>query len=485
MADNTFERKHLSGRKIIYTNVDAITDDNLSKVMGEALSIHNSNSADIDYLYEYFKGKQPIINRKKNVREDINNKVVVNYANEIVNFKVGYLAGEPIQYISHCEDVDGNMVNLLNDYMHTENKALKDQQIVEWQMICGTAYRYIQAIRPDRYGDCPFKLHTLDPRNTFVVYSNQIGNKPLLACSYAVDDFKNVTNYTIYTDDAIYKGEGSSIALARVEKFTNPFNTIPIYEYPANSARLGAFEVVIDLLDGINQVESDRLDGLDTQIQAYTKFVNCDIDAEGIELMKEYGVIKIKSTPDLPADVDTIAVNFSQTEARTTKEDLLQSVILIAHLPNRSSGDVSTSNTGAGVQLQAGWQDVEYDARSSEVMFKGSENEMLKLLLYICRTPSKPIFNEGTKVNFNLYPQDVELKFTRRNYEQMQSKAQVLCEMLNQPHIHPRLAFEHSGMFSDPETAYTMSEEYYQKSLETWQPTIVDETETDLNDGEV
>jgi hypothetical protein len=32
--------------------------------------------------------------------------------------------------------------------------------------------------------------------------------------------------------------------------------------------------------------------------------------------------------------------------------------------------------------------------------------------------------------------------------------------MLQQPKIHPKLAFQHSGMFTDPESAYLLSEEY-------------------------
>jgi hypothetical protein len=32
--------------------------------------------------------------------------------------------------------------------------------------------------------------------------------------------------------------------------------------------------------------------------------------------------------------------------------------------------------------------------------------------------------------------------------------------MLSNDKIHPRLAFEHSGMFYDPELAYTQSKEY-------------------------
>ena len=32
--------------------------------------------------------------------------------------------------------------------------------------------------------------------------------------------------------------------------------------------------------------------------------------------------------------------------------------------------------------------------------------------------------------------------------------------MLQQNKIHPRLAFEHSGLFTDPESAYQLSKEY-------------------------
>lgn len=34
---------------------------------------------------------------------------------------------------------------------------------------------------------------------------------------------------------------------------------IPIFEYPANNARLGSFEIVLPLLDTINNIESNRM----------------------------------------------------------------------------------------------------------------------------------------------------------------------------------------------------------------------------------
>ena len=98
-------------------------------------------------------------------------------------------------------------------------------------------------------------------------------------------------------------------------------------------------------------------------------------------------------------------------------------------------------------------------------MFKKSEHEVLKLILRILRD------TEGLSDDiYKLRLKNVSLQFTRRNYENVQSKAQVLVSMLQQPKIHPRLAFQHSGLFTDPESAYQLSREYAeeqeQKALE-------------------
>ena len=67
---------------------------------------------------------------------------------------------------------------------------------------------------------------------------------------------------------------------------------------------------------------------------------------------------------------------------------------------------------------------------------------------------------------------DIDMKFTRRNYEAIQSKSQVLVSMLQQDKIHPRLAFLHSGLFTDAESAYAMSKEYYEGLNENSEGTL-------------
>lgn len=170
----------MTGRRVITSSVPYVDENNILDVLQKAMNVHNLNKADIQYLYNYYKGKQPILERVKEVRPEICNKIIENRANEIVSFKVGYLCGEPIQYIGKSSDNRvTESIAKLNDLMFSEDKPAKDQEIVEWQMICGTAYRMIL---PDRgqIDESPFEIYTLEPDSTFIVYSNDIDKRPLM-----------------------------------------------------------------------------------------------------------------------------------------------------------------------------------------------------------------------------------------------------------------------------------------------------------------
>ena len=68
----------LTGRTVIYTDVDVIDRNNVVEVLNKALETHDVNKNDIQYLYDYYKGKQPILERVKDIRPEINNKLVEN-----------------------------------------------------------------------------------------------------------------------------------------------------------------------------------------------------------------------------------------------------------------------------------------------------------------------------------------------------------------------------------------------------------------------
>jgi hypothetical protein len=131
--------------------------------------------------------------------------------------------------------------------------------------------------------------------------------------------------------------------------------------------------------------------------------------------------------------------------------------------------------------MRDGWTLAEARAKDSELMFKRADQNVLRLILKICRE------TVGTPVEVcSLRLKDIDSQFTRRNYEAIQSKSQVLVSMLQQPKIHPRLAFESSGLFVDPERAYSLSMEYYEEQLSKLvkQQDNTDDDSSDKDDDE-
>lgn len=453
-------RHDMNGREKLFTDVSEITAENVREVVEHAMDTHRVNSGEIDYLLRYYKGEQPIIGREKKVRPEICNKIIINIANEIVSFKVGYLCGEPVQYVNRTtEESKSDAINKLNDLMTDLSKVDQDQEIVEWQMIGGTAYRIVLPTEDGQNDgiECAFRLHTLDPRRTFVIYSTEVGNAPMLAVHYRKDDKERIT-YSAYTPNRYFEWTDNG----DVDETEHALDMIPIIEYPANNSRLGAFETVLTILDAINNIESNRMDGIEQFVQSFMKFINCDIDEATWDKFREEGMIKIRTHDGQKADVDLVTEELNQTQTQTLRDDLYTAVLTICGMPNRNknSGRFSSSDTGIAVELRDGWSAAETRAKDSENIFKRSERRMLRLVTKLCRDLG----------DINLEASDIDIKFTRRNFEGIQAKSQVLVTMLERPQIHPQLAFTACGLFTDPETAYKMSEkwyeEYQQKQLE-------------------
>ena len=459
----------LTGRTVIYANTEKITAANVIDVLQSALKVHAKNSREIDYLYNYYKGDQPILHRVKEIRPEICNMIVENRASEIVAFKTGYLIGEPIQYVVQGADERfAAGVTQLNEYMSYEDKESVDKELVDWMHIAGTGFRIIL---PDAYAqhkedEAPFEIYALDPRNTFVVYSTKLGHRPLMGVTVVDTPIdtgvfgQTQTLYGVYTDNWYYEistvDNGTTYKIA---KAVPQMLGIPIVEYPLNLARIGAFEIVISLLDAINLTESDRVDGVDQFIQALLLFHNVQIDDEEFKKLKAEGAIAFKDIdPQTKAEITYLSEQLDQGQTQTLVDHMYQTVLTICGMPNRNGGS-STSDTGSAVILRDGWNAAEARAKDTELMFKKSEKSTLKLAIKICRYLA----------NMDLKVSGVEIRFTRRNYENITQKVDVLDKMLNNPKIAPRLAFSYCGMFSDPNLAYEESKKHYeeeQKRLE-------------------
>lgn len=435
------ETRQMFGRTQIYTDVDVITAENVVEVLENALKVHNKNKSEIEYLWDYYRGKTPILNKTKEVRESINHMINVNRANEIVSFKKGYGFGEPIQYIRRgIDDTQSDEVQKLNEYMFLSGKHAKDSELAEWLYVCGLGMR--MSLPGDE--EEPLRVYTLDPRHSFVARYNGLGEPVVMGVKTITKEDGDAV-HSVYTKDYYFEVINGKVTKSE----PHALGDVPMFEYPANKARLGSFEIVLPLLDAINELESNRMDDVVQFVNSFLALVGGTIDDDTYKKLEEYKMLC------LPEGVDAkyLSVAMQQSDMQIQADSLYEYVLTICGVPNRNGGS-STSDTGAATIFRDGWEMAESHMKSVEIEFKEADKRFLKMALRILKD----------MVGLDLALKNVEIKFSRRNYDNLQTKSQVLISMLNNPKIHPELAFAHSGLFLDPESAYLQSKEWWEEN---------------------
>lgn len=445
------------GRRVIYSDACAITRRNVVVELGKALAEHWKNREEIEYLDNYYRGIQPILFRRKDVRPEINNRVVENHAFEIVEHKVSEMFGEPVQYVLRGTDESKSQeIKILNDYMDFDDKGYCDIEIGRWRSICGTGYRFVWADKEqDRRDETPFGFCSLDPRNVFVVYSSRLKKDPL----FSVQQQKNEngeTEYFIYTGTETFIIKNNTI----IDHGANGLKAVPVIEYPNNERRISDIEIAITILDAINTVQSNRADGIEQFVQAFIKFVNCEIDEKTFLKMCKIGALSVKTVnPQMPADVGSVANELDQQQTQTFKDDLYDNMLVVEGMPDRQEN--SGGDTGQAVVLRNGFYFSEKRAELNEPMYKKSERQFLKIILRICEIKRK----------ISLLVSDIDIKITRSKMDNMQVKAQVLQMLLNCGIDWDR-AIKTVNLWSDPEQVCIESRELLESK---YSPTTIKE----------
>lgn len=430
------------GRKIAYANVEQITADNIVNVVGNCIGAFYFNKTIIRYLWNYYKGDQPVLYRTKVQNADITNKVPENHAYEIVQFKVGQTYGEPIQLISRKDDDRiNNAVDEFNDYLTDANKQEKDIKAGEWQSATGTSFKAVQFAN----GDIPFRIVAPTPMNTFVIY-NESTEEPLLAIQ-ELKDADGQMYKLCYTDSyecKIVNGEVRDWKL-------HGFGGIPIVEFPNNHERISDIELVIGLLDAINTMQSNRMDGVEQFVQFWIKFVNCDIDPETFEKMKISHALTVKSNNEQnKSDVDIMTQELNQTECQVAKDDLWDNAQSILAIPTRESQN-SGGDTQGAVSLRAGWDFSKTRAKQKDPIIKTAEKRLAKVILNVIRIKDHDL---------GLTSRDFDVQINHSPLDNLYTKTQALDQMLKAG-INPRIAVSTCGLWGDAEKVFIQSKPYF------------------------
>ena len=460
---------YLVGRKTIWTSFDRFDPKRQGEMIAElnsALAIHVENLIAMEYLYWYRRGITPIYTKTKVTRDEINNKVNVNIAESIVNFKDGYFLTQPCFYVSRKEEDEvADKVDKLNEYLYRSGKQTADNKMIDWFHTVGKANLFVQANDDE---EVPFLAYSLDPRSTFVARSLKPGNKVAYAVHTVTLDKDRIVldvwdDRYVYTVAGTYKGKLATpypdyvcTAVNVIDIKPNPLKRVPIIEYYYNSIQMGAFEGVVPLLNAISYLQSDRLDGVDQFINSLLVFYNCELgeDEEGNAVTPQYiramGAVFLKTIGENKADLKEIVSQLDQEQTQVFIDNLYQEVLAICGMPLTGvDRGYSNSSTGQATLVRDGWFQADTSARNTEDLFLESNREFDEIITSILRE----------KKILDIKPTDFTLQFVRNETVNIQAKAQAFQTLLAAG-MHPELAAKKSGVSNDPVADMKMSEKY-------------------------
>ena len=443
-------------------------------ILKDSIQVHEKNRTESRYLQNYLYGDQDIKDKKKYTRTEINNKGVENWAWAFQDWKKAFLFFFPIQYAPLDDDANKE-ITTLNNYVLYEDKDQKDQDIYEDIFTVGRGFRYVSYSKMSEDDEAPFDLINLSVLNTEVVYSSSINHEQLLSfvqtdMKYNIQELdpdtgqvvikpKGYNEYTVYTKNMQYIVNDKTGALLVTERKPIVPQCHRVVEYYFNRRRMSFLEICKDIFDDLNYVENLDKDDIEGFVNSIMVFTNAEVDKKGMDAIKEYGAVSIKSTDQKKASVELLQSRLKSLDTQIYYLRKLSALHSILSVPEATqSGEFTNAETGKALLTGQGFTSASIRVENEEKAFKKCDRNSLKVILKICRNVNESLIKE-------LKVSNIDIKFSRDLSDNLLTKTQALIN-LQTANIPPQIANSVIGLFSDPVAVTKLQEAYIaQKQL--------------------
>lgn len=460
MSEKEYKTEY-KGRKKIYTDVAEITSGNVISVLNKALIAHNQNVTQIQFLINFEKGLQPL-QREKKVRKEIDIVSVSNLAHQITEFWLGYFWGNHMAFVqksdkhpkgSDPKDSD-SAITLLNAMYESEDMEKKDQLLAYYLEVCGTCCQLIDIKRHVAEGDAVFDLVTLNPLYSFVVYSSDAYEKPIMGVSFNENE-NGSKIYTCITDETVYIIKDAVKIINGQEKHykfetkrsgeANPFGMVNIVEFERSTDRTGVFERQIDELNALNILESDLVNDVAQTTQANWWGNDIDLDKDDNGNIKgpqggQWILTKTTGNGNQP-NIKALVLDYNYEGVLANIQAKHDGVLERTFTPKQT--EQSGGSTTGATSLSSGWTATEAVAcKQAQIIKSGFKVRNQLALIAIKKSPDTPVDSPLLKLKNS----DIEIRPIRQKTFDMATKINSLATMV-QNQVHPRIAMESIDFF--------------------------------------
>lgn len=304
---------------------------------------------------------------------DINNIVLIPDLKAKVDWKTGYVFGNPIKYAQN-KTSDTDDINYLNKYVRSACQRAVDKEVGTWAYATGVGYYFIEP-RSDDFNievDAPYVLYAVDADTCTKVYSSFIGNQALF--DFIFTKYEEVktdgTRETVKVIDIYLKGALYSYEWRigyhdwkRVRTETRGVNKpLPLVEKRFNPDGIGIVAMGESMQYAIDHLVSNGLDNIEDIVNQIIVYKNCNLgdkpedQAESHREGMRNGCLVLNSaSKEFPADVDTLKTELSLKEVRELYSIINEKFHSALGIPMAMSSTNSGGTTKSGSEVANGY----------------------------------------------------------------------------------------------------------------------------------
>lgn len=421
----------------------------LKEYLGNAISTHNSNVSDIKYLHKVYLGMQDIYYEKTRYdSSSINNKNVENHINKIVNFKVGFMYGNPLDY-SIVKAINTDDMTIFNSYMIDSNKASLDIEKAQDLYEFGVAYQLVLPKRQEQIEDIdtnsPFLLSNLPVESTCVVYSSDVISEELFGLVITKRIGKNGMSENIYN---VYMPNRRILLNSDYNVISDDlqaYDFIPIIEYTCNKTRMGIIELGLSMQNLINKINSSEMDDIEENINSFIVFLNQRVDDDFKKNLKELKASRVialnTNNVQAPADLKAFSTSLNLDYVNAFYERTVKALYDITATPQSSGNVTSGGDTGQARLLGNGWESAQNQAQLEQTYLLQYERKLCRYILKICKQ------NPNCKID-EINASDIDIKFNINMSNNLLIKSESL-KLLNDSLLPEKVILKICGLTSD------------------------------------
>ena len=319
----------------------------------------------------YMANNTTIMNRKKSLNDDINNKLVSGYPRYITTMTTGYFVGgsDSVDYIfpKKAEEIE-------NNFRYNDEKAVTTN-LAKNASIYGYA---VEQYFIDKNGE--FRFKEIDPKNVILLFEDNIDEDLLAVVKFReypyrkadgneaiklVLEYYTADSYKEYVYlDGVFNGQATEAP--------NMFSDVP-FTYYENPDRLGDFENIITLIDAYDKALSDNSNLFEYYNDCYIVFKGCEFDDGEIKLKDMKGL-------NIPEGADVFYLQKPPVtgDLMNYLETLKKDIHKFSLVPDLTDKDYLSAQSGTAMRLKL--QGLEFLTGVKESNFRKGLTRRLEIL---------------------------------------------------------------------------------------------------------